>query len=123
MSCRCGISSAGQLQLTEEARIGLGLPLTLWFGDCSPADARLHQRLRQRIDFLAHFKRKGGRWLAVIGTAIGAGVDRNRGLVDHLGESVRERALSRTVALGSRNRTRRIRELRGYDLLSHHYVP
>lgn len=52
----------------EEARIGLGLPLTLWFGDRSPADARLHQRPRQRIDFLAHFERKGGRWLAVIGT-------------------------------------------------------
>lgn len=96
MSCRCGISPAGQLRLTEEARIGLGLPLTLWFADGSPADARLHQRPRQRIDFSAHFKRKGGRWLAVIGTAIGAGVDRNRGLVDHLGESVRERALSRT---------------------------
>ncbi|UPJ59819.1 hypothetical protein [Bradyrhizobium sp. 192] len=48
--------------------------MTLWFGDRSPADARLHQRPRQRIDFSAHFKRKGGRWLAVIGTAIGAGV-------------------------------------------------
>lgn len=76
MSGRCGISPAGQLRLTEEARIGLGLPLTLWFGDCSPADARLHQRHRQRIDFLPQFKRKGGRRLAewsVIGTAIGAG--------------------------------------------------
>lgn len=46
MSGRCGISPAGQPRLTEEARIGLGLPLTLWFGDCSPADARLHQRHR-----------------------------------------------------------------------------
>ncbi|MCK1569469.1 hypothetical protein IVB08_37135 [Bradyrhizobium sp. 173] len=95
ISCRSQISPAGQLRLTEEARIGLGLPLTLWFGDCSPADARLHQRVRQRIDFLAHFfRRKGGRWLAewsVIGTAIGAGVDRSRASVDHLGESVRER--------------------------------
>lgn len=58
MARRCGISPPGQLRLTEEARIGLGLPLSLWFGDCSPADARLDQHLRQRIDFLAHFKRK-----------------------------------------------------------------
>lgn len=76
MSGRCGISPAGQLRLTEEARIGLRLPLTLWFGDCSPADARLNQLHRQRIDFLAQLERKGGGRLAewsVIGMASSEG--------------------------------------------------
>lgn len=112
--------SGRALRLTEEARIGLGLPLTLWFGDCSPADARLHQRHRQRIDFLAQFERKGAGRLAewsVIGTAIGAGWT----AIEAWSITLAKACASATVALGSRNRTRRIRELRGYDLLSHHY--
>lgn len=65
----------GQMRLTEEARVGLDLPLGLGSGDCSPADEHLDQCLRHRIDFLARVKRKedaAGGWHAewsVIGIA------------------------------------------------------